>query len=65
MSWGIFWMFYRCPSCGKQFKSGLDTVQEPEFGKCPVCHTAGELVGESGKNYPPDADAFEDTAAYY
>ena len=28
MSWGVYWMFYRCPDCGKKFKSGADTITE-------------------------------------
>jgi diphthamide biosynthesis protein 3 len=62
MSWGVYWLFYRCPNCGKLFKSGADTISEPEFGKCPACHAEGTLVGESGKVYPPDANNYEDTA---
>ncbi len=64
MSWGVFWMFYRCPACGKKFKSGTDTITDPSFGKCPVCHTEGVLVAESGDTYPADANDYEDTAAY-
>ena len=64
MSWGVFWMFYRCPACGKKFKSGADTISEDSFGKCPVCGTVGTLVGESGDTYPKDADDYEDTAYY-
>ncbi|MEQ2456462.1 hypothetical protein [Flavonifractor hominis] len=55
-------MFYRCPKCGKKFKSGADTITDPAFGRCPDCGTEGELVGESGKVYPPDANEYEDTA---
>ena len=33
MSWGVYWMFYRCPVCGKKFKSGTDTITEPAFGR--------------------------------
>ena len=62
MSWGVYWMFYRCPSCGKKFKSGTDTITEPSFGRCPACGAEGELVGESRKFYPPDANDYEDTA---
>ena len=46
MSWGVYWMFYRCPDCGKKFKSGADTITEAESGG--VC--------------PPDAMDYEDTA---
>ena len=33
MSWGVYWMFYRCPACGKKFKSGADTITDPAFGR--------------------------------
>ncbi len=62
MSWGVYWMFYRCPACGKKFKSGADTITDPAFGRCPACQTEGELVGESGGTYPADANDYEDTA---
>jgi diphthamide biosynthesis protein 3 len=62
MSWGVFWMFYRCPKCGKMFKSGLDTITEREFGRCPECGAEGTLVAESGKTYPPDPERYADTA---
>ncbi len=62
MSWGVYWMFYRCPSCGKKFKSGTDTITEPSFGRCPACGAEGELIGESGAVTPPDANDYEDTA---
>ena len=62
MSWGVFWMFYRCPNCGKKFKSGADTITDPAFGRCPACHTEGVLVGESSRDYPPDANDYEDTS---
>ena len=29
MSWGVYWLFYQCPQCGKKFKSGADTITEP------------------------------------
>ena len=37
MSWGVYWLFYQCPQCGKKFKSGADTITEPTFGMCPAC----------------------------
>lgn len=61
MSWGVYWMFYRCPRCGKTFKSGVDTITEPSFGACPACHIEGVLVGESGKEVPEDPYEYEDT----
>ena len=62
MSWGVYWLFYQCPQCGKKFKSGADTITEPTFGRCPACHAEGVLVGESGKASPSDANDYEDTA---
>ncbi|MDE6955876.1 MAG: hypothetical protein K2P18_08965 [Oscillospiraceae bacterium] len=62
MSWGVYWMFYRCPACGRKFKSGADTITAPSFGVCPACRTEGELIGESGGFNPPDANDYEDTA---
>lgn len=62
MSWGVYWMFYHCPKCGHKFKSGADMITAHTFGVCPVCLTEGILVGESGKNYPDDANDYEDTA---
>ncbi len=61
MSWGVYWLFYRCPVCGKRFKSGADTITDPAFGRCPACGAEGALVGESGKTVPPDANDYEDT----
>ena len=55
-------MFYRCPACGRKFKSGADTITDPSFGVCPACRTEGELIGESGGFNPPDANDYEDTA---
>ena len=62
MSWGVYWMFYRCPNCGKKFKSGTDTITEPSFVRCPACGAEGELIGESGTVTPSDANDYEDTA---
>ena len=64
MSWGVYWMFYRCPACQAKFKSGADTITEASFGCCPRCHTEGELVGESGKHPPENPNEYEDTADY-
>ena len=62
MSWGVYWMFYRCPACGKKFKSGADTITEDSFGRCPACKAQGVLIGESGKVSPAGANDYEDTA---
>ena len=64
MTWGIYWMFYHCPDCGKKFKSGADMITEPTFGRCPVCNAEGVLIGESKEGYPTDAEDYEDTAEY-
>lgn len=64
MSWGIYWMFYTCPDCGANFKSGGDTLTDPRFGRCPTCGAEGKLIGESGHTVPPNANDYEDTADY-
>lgn len=62
MSWGVYWLFYTCPVCGKKFKSGADTLTESRFGRCPACGVEGSLIGESGGIAPPDSNDYEDTA---
>lgn len=62
MSWGGYWMFYRCPLCGKRFKAELAELSAPSFGHCPDCGGPGELVAES-KAPPPDPESYEDTEA--
>lgn len=61
MSWGAYWMFYRCPDCGKLFKSATDTITDPTFGHCPHCHAEGTLEGESGNHPPENQNDYEDT----
>lgn len=61
MSWGAYWMFYRCPDCGKLFKSATDTITDPAFGRCLCCGAVGTLVGESGKLPPENQNDYEDT----
>ena len=56
MSWGTFWMYYRCPACGSKFSWDLQTMTNPDFGHCPVCDTEGILEGESSHlpDHPED-----------
>ena len=58
MTWGAYYMFYRCPKCGKKFKYTLEDMTKPWFGKCPDCQQDGELVGET-KELPADAEDYE------
>ena len=46
MSWGPGFFYYRCPSCGKQFKYAQDMMLEfgEDFGKCPDCGAMGAYV---------------------
>jgi peptide subunit release factor 1 (eRF1) len=62
MTWGPYWMFYKCEPCGKKYKYTLEEVHLPEFGFCPVCKKEGTLVAES-KNMPSDAEAYEEVSA--
>ncbi len=43
MTWGICFMYYHCPICGKKFKYAVDLIPEfgDNFGKCPNCSTSG------------------------
>lgn len=58
MSWGPYWMFYKCQKCGKLFRNELEEMNEKKFGKCPICQGDGALVAES-KEYPDNADEYE------
>ncbi len=58
MTWGPYWMFYRCPACGRKFKHALGDTDDTRFGICPACDAKGEFVGES-KNPPADAASYE------
>ena len=58
MTWGPYWMFYKCGKCGKKFKSSLEDIQLPMFGRCPMCKEEAELVAES-KDFPADALDYE------
>ena len=59
MSWGAFWMYYRCPGCGRKFRWELGDLADPAFGRCPGCGREGALDGESGAP-PPDPDSYPD-----
>ena len=50
-------MYYRCPDCGKKFKSATDMIPVlgAEFGLCPECGTPGVLEKE-GARTPDDAE---------
>lgn len=61
MTWGPYWMFYKCTTCEKKYKYSLEEIQLPVFGKCPACKEEGELVGES-KDCPPDASDYEEVS---
>ncbi|MBQ1395952.1 MAG: excinuclease ATPase subunit [Eubacterium sp.] len=43
MTWGISFMYYHCPKCGKKFKYAIDMIPEfaDDFGACPVCGEKG------------------------
>ena len=59
MSWGAYWMYYRCPACGSKYRWDLTALSNPEFGRCPDCGAEGALEGES-KALPPDPDSYPD-----
>jgi len=50
-------MYYRCPRCGRKFKSATDLIPVlgGNFGCCPDCGIEGTLVKE-GACAPDDAD---------
>lgn len=62
MTWGPYWMFYKCGPCGKKFKYSFEEIHLPRFGECPVCKKEAKLVGES-KNNPADATDYEEVSA--
>lgn len=45
MTWGIAYMYYNCPQCGKKYKYGLDLMAQfgEDFGKCPDCNILGQF----------------------
>jgi peptide subunit release factor 1 (eRF1) len=62
MTWGPYWMFYKCEPCGKKYKYTLEEIHLKTFGNCPACKVEGKLVAES-KNMPPDAEDYEEVSA--
>ena len=60
MSWGPGYFYYRCPSCGMQFKYAQDmmVVFGADFGKCPECGAMGQYV-KDGPRGLDDAEYFE------
>lgn len=48
MTWGAQYMCYECKECKKKYKYAIDLISDfgDEFGKCPVCGSDGDLVGE-------------------
>jgi DNA-directed RNA polymerase subunit RPC12/RpoP len=61
MTWGPYWMFYKCNKCKKKYKYSLEDIQSPRFGKCPTCKEEGKLVAES-KDAPADAPDYEEVS---
>ncbi|KZL89231.1 hypothetical protein [Clostridium magnum] len=59
MSYGAYFMYYKCPKCGKRFKYCLDAEKQNEFGQCDTCHAVGVLVGEGCKE-PDNNMEYED-----
>lgn len=51
MTWGAFYMYYKCPKCGKKFKSELGVMEEmgKRFGQCPDCKIDSEFIKEGQK----------------
>jgi len=58
MTWGPYWMFYQCATCGKKFRQALDDTTIEQLGMCPSCAIKGELKAESN-HYPADANDYE------
>ncbi len=48
MSWGPYWMYYKCGKCGIHFKSQLDGIEEKGFGICKKCNCQADFMGERG-----------------
>lgn len=61
MTWGPYWMFYKCSQCGKKFKYSFEDIHLPVFGKCPACEVEGELMGET-KAAPTDAQEYDEVS---
>lgn len=47
MTWGSYFFFYECPSCGKKYRWELADMEDEHFSQCPSCHISGELKGET------------------
>ncbi len=62
MTWGPYWMFYTCETCGLKYKYSLEDIHLPKFGNCPTCKKEGKLVSES-KDNPADALDYEEVSA--
>ena len=60
MSWGQSFFYYRCSTCGKQFKYAADMIPVfgPQFGSCPVCGQPGEYLYDGART--PDDLEFEE-----
>lgn len=58
MTWGPYWMYYKCLNCGKKFRTENDFITEEDFGKCPICRKPASFEGES-KNLPAEPDTYE------
>lgn len=61
MTWGPYWMYYKCYKCQKKFKNSYEDIHLANFGKCPECKEDAELVGES-KDNPADAQDYEEVS---
>ena len=57
MSWGVGYMYYHCPRCGKKFKYALDLIAEfgDSYGQCPDCKVMG-VYERDGAIGPDDAE---------
>ncbi len=58
MSWGPYWMFFRCDMCNKNYRFTLEDMEYDNFGVCPICHKKGRLVAES-KDRPDNAESYQ------
>lgn len=56
MSWGVCFLYYQCPRCGRLFKYAADMIPVfgEDFGRCPGCGTPGTLLYD-GARTPDDA----------
>ncbi len=61
MSWGPSWFYYRCPNCGKKFRSetGLMALLGEKFDRCPKCGAKGEYEADGPAR--PGAEEYEET----